>query len=426
MRGIVRNTSLFKITVVQAALTLSLGGPSFAANLSAPFSLESTQTLPSGVRNPRFLNVFTNIDTKYDNEGGLAPLGDRLNKRISWQDVLDAQSDESQKNLVKSVLADTNQTIDGSPGNASGVVKTYANVKVPVLAMGLSDKLTLGLVVPVVHIDVAVDSGFLRSENGQKFVDYICDSSPDKCNEAAVKLNSATQQKLARLGYEPLQSHQISGLGDIQLMSKYRWLEGSENGLATKLALILPTGTRTNPDRALDLTTGDNRFKAAAAVVYDRALPWGFRGTTHVGYTALLPSSLVKRLPTSADDSLSKDKEVVTRELGHQAIAAASLERPIPEVGLVVGAGLSSQYLSKTKYTGTSPDRIERYGLLGDLEPEQILHAATATLGFSTVNWYREKSFPLPFQLNASYSHPIGGRNAPRNDIFAGEMVLFF
>ena len=38
----------------------------------------------------------------------------------------------------------------------------------------------------------------------------------------------------------------------------------------------------------------------------------------------------------------------------------------------------------------------------------------------------RQKEFALPLQLNVSYSHPLWGRNAPRNDIVAGEMVLFF
>ncbi len=422
------NTSLLKITVVQVALTLGLGGPLFAANLSAPFSLESTQTLPNGVRNPRFIDVMTSVDTKYDPNGGLEPVGTRLNKRVSWQDVLDAQDDESQKNLVKSVLNDNGLTLEGTPGNASGVVKTYANIKVPALAMGLTENLTVGIVVPIVNVDVSVDTGFIRGNDGQTFVDYICDSSPDKCNEAAAKLNDATQKKLARLGYEPLRSMTVAGLGDIQLVSKYRVYSTATSGLAAKLNLILPTGTSVNANRALDITTGDNRFKIALGAVHDYFLFGDLRWNVHGTYTTLLPSHNVKRLPVSAEDTLSKDKEELTREFGHQAIVGTGLEYPIHKAGLVLGAGVSTQFLSKTRYSGAGTDAytLQRYKILEDLELAQVLHAVSASVGFSTVNWYKQKSFPLPLQLNASYSHPLGGRNAPKNDIVAGEMVLFF
>lgn len=425
------NTSLLKITVVQAALTLSLGGSSFAANLSAPFSLESTATLPGGVRNPRFINVLTNIETKYNQDGDLEPVGNRLNKRISWQDVLDAQSDEAQKNLVQSTVNDLkakDPTFGDSPGNATGVVKTYANIKVPALAMGITNDLTLAVIVPIVKIDVSVDTGFTRAQDGQKFVDYICDSSPDKCNEAATKLNEATQRKLARLGYQPLNSHTVSGLGDIQLAAKYRWFGDTTSGLGSKVALVLPTGTATNPDKALDLTTGDNRFKLAVGAAYDRYLHPDVRWNTYIGYTALLPYHVVKRLPVSGDDSLSSDKERLKKAFGHQATIGTGLEYNIPPAGLVLGANVGTQFLSKTRYSGSAATGYTRtrYTALEDLEPAQVLHAVTATVGFSTVNWYREKSFPLPFQLNAAYSHPLGGRNAPRNDMVAGEMVMFF
>lgn len=427
---------LSSITVVQAALTLCLAGPAFAANLSAPVSLETSATLPQGVRNPRFLNVLTVLDTKFDADGGLEPLGNRLNKRVTWQDVIDSQADQSQKNLVQSTVDDLKdkyqkegKQFGNSPGFATGVVHTAANIKVPVLAMGLTDSLTVGLVVPVVSLDVSVDTGFTRQGDGQAFVDYICDSSPEKCNEAARKLNTATQQKLQRLGYRPIQSETINGMGDIQLMSKYRWFGDTSSALATKLALVLPTGTKMNSDKALDLTTGDGRFKVALGVVYDRFLTeGGLRWNTYATYTALLPSRHVKRLPVSGEDSLSSDKEELTRRYGDQIAVGTGLEYPFDSLGLIVGAALSSQYLSKTRYSGsaTSGYTRDRYTMLENLEPAQVLHALSASVGFSTVSWYRQKKFALPFQVNAVYSHPLGGKNAPKGDLVAGEMVLFF
>lgn len=399
-----------------------------AGNLSAPYSLETSLVLPSGLRNPRFINLWMSLDTRYDDFGGKEPLGNRFNKAISWNDVLESQDDDSQRKLIRSVLKDNALPMEGGPGTATGLVNVSTNVKIPVFAIGLTDKWMVAVAVPIVKIDLSIDTGFVRSEAGKKFISEVCDTSPEKCNEAARKLNDATRQKLSRLGYQRLESHTVSGLGDIQIQSKFQLSGDSETGLTSKLALTLPTGGGPNPDRALDITTGDNRFKLGAMLIFDQIVLENVRLNIHGGYTALLPGRMIKRLPTSEDDLLSKDKELLTRKWGDLVTVGSSLECPIQALGLSLGGGYTFQYLSATRYDGskTDPNTQKRYWLLSDLEPSQTLHSLILSAKFSSVDWYRRKKFFLPFQTSLIFSRPIAGQNAPANNVIAGEMVLFF
>src|SRR5690606_35764354 len=81
-----------------AALT---GAGAEAANLTAPFELENTAVLPPGVRNPRFKNIFMPLEAKFGAQGLVEPLGKPLNKVVTFQDLIDAQADPNDKNLMK-------------------------------------------------------------------------------------------------------------------------------------------------------------------------------------------------------------------------------------------------------------------------------------------------------------------------------------
>lgn len=414
---------------IVVAISLFFSAIAYCGNLAPPYALESTQVLPEGVRNPRFLSVHRHMNTRFSENGLAEPLGQRLNKVVTWKKVLESYDNNKVKQtLLRSVLEDNK--LESGPGTATGMVNVYGNVSVPVLAMGVSDHLTLGLVVPVYRIDVSVNTAFVRSSEGEKFISSLCESSPSTCNEAADKLNNAITDKLSDLHYEPLRSHTISHIGDMMLMGKYRLLNTEKNALAAKLSLTLPTGTKSNPNRALDITTGDGRFKIGAALVYDFYFPSNITLNFYGGYTAQLPHGLQKRIPISADDSLVDITETqdVTRKWGDIISAGSAISCPITKLGLTLTAGYNLQYQSKSRYETQSTERaiIQRTRLLEELELTQVLHSVVTGVGFSTVDWYRSKSFFLPLQVNLVYSHPFAGMNTPSNDVIAGEMVLFF
>lgn len=414
------------VTIISAVFLCLFAVESNAAYLKSPYVLETAQVLPSGVRNPRLLNFIMTVGQKWNDEGSIEPIGQRLNKPITWNDLLEAQQTQVDKDLVQSIVNDLELQNTTGPGRVTGLVETYANVVSPILAWGINERLTLAAVVPVVSIDVSVDTGFVRSEEGTALINEICSRSPEKCNEAAAKLNDATQRKLARLNYEPLSSYSVNGIGDVRLVGKYSWENNAQNSLTSKLELWLPTGTEANANRALDVTTGEGRFQLGTRLIYDRWLFNTVLLSTYGGYMAMLPYQVTKRLPTSATDSLSEDKRVLTQDLGHKLEGSLRLAYPIPSTGLTVSAGYTYQFQSGSQYSDGAAAEGNRIAYLSDLEQTQQLHAATTSLTFSTVEWYKTKQFFLPLQANLIYSYPFAGRNVPNNEIISGEMVLFF
>lgn len=406
-------------------LILIFSNWAFALDLTSPFALETSQVLPKGIGNPHFADLFMSIDTKYGGSGGYEPLGYLLNRTVSWNSVISSQNTAVDRSLVQSTVKDSGVDSNGSPGSTTGQVNAFFDVKVPILAFGITDKFTLAVALPVMSVSVAADTGFARSADGQTWVNKLCTLSVEQCNQAASQLNNAINQRMALYGYQPIQSRSFSAVGDMQLVGKYLLYQDEKNGVGLKTTVVVPTGRGPNADIAVDIPTGDGRFEIGQAVTYDRILLSNLRWNSYLGYMALLPTRLDRRIPLTSDDPISPDKESLTKNLGSMATAGTSFQYEIPRYGVRTGLGYSYQFLSKTTYSQGvySP---ERYSYLENFTPSESLHSAIFLAGLSTVDWYMNKKFFYPFQANFVYSHPLLGRNVTTNDVVAGEIVLFF
>ena len=395
-------------------------------DLTTPFLLENTQTLPRGVRNPRMIQVFVSGESRFDGLGLKQPIGERLSKNVSWNDVIGSQKTETERHIIQTTLRDAQINIEGGPGRTTGQIYTTADVKIPTLAYGLTDRLTVAVVVPIMSISVSADTSLAKSEDGQRWMNRVCAMSVDDCNIAAKKLNNAVNEKLSRLGYEAIPSLKtVSAIGDAQIIGKYVLAKNNDQTLALKSTVVLPTGRQPNANAALDLPTGDGRFQLGSMLIYDRALPSHFRWNTFGGALALMPHSIERRIPKSNLDALSDDSERLTRRLGGVFSMGTSLNYSIPAWGLSTGLGYNLQYLTQSSYGGRlfSP---ERYQYLQELSPSETLHTGIISAGFSTVDWYKNKQFVYPFQAHLTYSRPFAGRNVNASEVLAGELVLFF
>lgn len=399
-----------------------------AGDLRSPIDVESAAVLPKGVRNPRFKVFFTNVEERFSGVGDVEPLGLKLNKNVTWTDVLDGQKSQSDREKVQLILQELGyKDNNASAGQTTGVINSYANVKIPVFAMGISDDLTLALAAPVVSIDISTDTGFYKTAQGQAFVNKAASKSEWSGNEAMEKINDGVQRKLVENGYEPLKNQSGTHLGDIQLVSKYRLsqLSDDQQSWLVKGTLVAPTGHVASPDRIADVSSGDGQWDVGATLVYDRKLLEDLKINAFAGYLAQLPDSTVKRIPEKQDSSLTPDKEQVSRDLGDQVSLGSSLTYEHPGTGLSVSPGYSLQYMSGAKFDGKRFAPV-RYQWLSEQTPSQTLHSFVISAGFSTVNFYRKKQFVYPFEVKLIYSKPFAGRNAGSDSLYAGELVMFF
>jgi hypothetical protein len=407
-------------------LLLLFATPALAGELASPFALETTKVLPPGVRNPRFINVYTGIDEKFSGLGQAEQLGQPLYRPVTWNLVLKTQDDDAKRATVMG-LVQANGLEGKSPGHTTGSVSTFANIRVPALAYGVTSRFTLAVAVPIVNIDVNADTGFVASGDGLRFINAAADSSPALGNEAQNKLNNSVDEKLKWAGMEPVAPFQVRGVGDVQVVSKFLLHDGSSTSFALKETLILPTGSvQANPDRAIDIPTTDDRLGVGSQAIYNQELFWNMTLVGTAGYTAYLPHRIVKRLPDAADDPISRDKEDLQENFRHLVATTAGIEKRFERLGLAVSGGYAGQYQSKVSYEPGLLAQGKRLEWLRNLQPSQTLHSFLATAGFSTVSWYRNKKFFYPFEVKLAYSRPFAGRNATTNELVAAELVLFF
>ncbi len=436
--------TLYPVTVsifLSLSLLLASSEPTLASDLKAPFELETSQVLPPKIRNPRFKWLLMDVGSRFNGEGEAEPLGQRLNKVVTWANILDAQKTELDKTQLQGTLLDLQAqaasgtlegissaegfSLDGSPGNTTGVVNSFASVRIPVFAIGLSERLTLATALPLMNVQISTDTGFSKSAEGQAFISEICTKDPVKCNEAKDKLNNAVNQKLVNKGYEPIESKTISGLGDARLVAKYLAFKNETTAVSVRGELTLPTGIAPNADLALDIPTGDGQWDVGTGMILDYRLQPDLTFNAYAGYSLQLADSLERRLPVSETDAISADKEMLQRNLGDIITAGSSMSYLFPRTGVTIGAGYTYQHMTKTTYQDGAFESF-RYRLLENEYPMQTIHSGILSAGFSTVDFFKAGKFPVPFQANFAFSHPFAGQNVTTNNVMAGELVMFF
>lgn len=400
-----------------------------AMELRTPLELESAATLPQWIGSPRWKSAMMSVGQRFGQNGGKVPLGYRLNKTIAWSEVIAAQPTEDSKAQARALIAHLGFSETDSPGQTSGDVGVSANVQIPVFAYGITDRWTVAVALPIVNASIAADSGLLRSAQGQAFVAAAESASgPLKALEATQKLNDAVNQKLIRMGYEPVRSFDVAGIGDVRIVQKYAVHRTSEEALALKFDIVAPTGKPPNPDRVIDLPLGDGQVDVGAGLVYEKNWFGNFYSAVSANYLWQLPHRTTRRVPTSANDILSEDREQLTRKIGDQWSMQASARYGLPQYGMTLGVGYAYQKQFRTNYTGgaLAPERYRWLADLTSFDAEMDVHSVVAQLGFSTVDFYRTQKFPLPLQISVVYSRPFAGSNATTNDLVAGEFTAFF
>jgi hypothetical protein len=411
--------------VLVTLLSFLCGLPTFAGGLSTPFETENAGVLPPSIRNPRLKSVSTWVENAFTSEGTSVPLAFKLNKDLRWVDVISSQASATQKNLLKGSLISQNIEEQDVVGKTSGAVNAFVNVNVPVLAFGVTERWTMALAIPVYDVQINADTGFVVTPQGQGFLKNLAKSSPVDAASASDKLTNPLASKLQQLGYQPVSSEKFHKMGDAKVVSKYQVFSDDENKVALKTDLTLPTGTAPNPDKLVDFPTGDGQYAVGLGAIWDHHLVSKWQYTLYGLSNLPISNKISKRIPLSQEDPLSSDFENVTRRGGEQFVFGNAIQYGETTNGFYANVGYVYQYMNSIKWSGSFYSS-ERYGLLNQQTPEQSLTSVVSSIGYSTIQSYRDKSFPVPLQANLTYGHPLSGKNTAAANVYMAELVLFF
>ncbi|MBF0314170.1 MAG: hypothetical protein HQK50_17800 [Oligoflexia bacterium] len=396
-----------------------------AADLRAPFDFQSAQVLPQGIRNLRYKGVQVLGNEKYNSAGDERLLADPFFQEITWRDVTDPEADELDTGLLRGYLNSREYNLDEPVGRTTGTVSVAANVHIPVFAYGITDKLTAGVAVPIIRYRYNVDTGFVAYEALNRLAaDLRAGGKGFELGEAERKLANPINTKLAKFGYSPLKSEEGTKLGDINLVFKYQALKHSVITTTVQNSYVLPTGKEADVNKVLDVPGGDGQYDIGLALINDVNLIPLTTITITPGAVIQLPDTTAKRVPYRQNSKITPYTDgAVKRNLGDIYFVQAS-SKVVPYMGVGIFVGYSLHYKQEDRYRG-SKYASERYSWL-EADTIQNMQSVQLGLGYSTLELFKAKRFPVPVELNATHSFLVRGKNVTKDPLTAVELVMFF
>ncbi|MCB0393457.1 MAG: hypothetical protein KDD25_02790, partial [Bdellovibrionales bacterium] len=325
-------------------------------------------------------------------------------------------------------LKSTNTKASDSIGKTTGKVQVAKTVNVPVLAYGITNWWTSALVVPVATTDVKVDTGFVKSSNGNRFHDYIAtqDYKRRTAEEMRKKTTDAINYSATDKNYDKVEGFTETEIADVVLVNKFKGIESKRWNLGYKQTLTLPTGRELDTNRVIDAPSGDGQWDVGIGAVteYMPLARDSWKIVLATGYTFQLPDYGSRRIPESSDSKLSEDIDDDTRfDLGDIFYAQLGTKIGIaPGFGFVLGS--SYQHKEADKFNGGKYNS-RRYSIL-DEDTEEEMTSALAGLSYSTIPFFKQKSYAVPWEMGLSYAKILAGRNINRADLLQFEMAMFF
>lgn len=400
--------------------------------VSKAHSQSSSAVLPQGVWHPSLrYGIISEVSNRYDNTGAYQSVG-RLNQVFDGQSIGTFVPEFQQlTNFLEATYPNSNYVDQLFVGSLEFEANAVAQYTAPVLAYGVSRRLSVGVGIPIVNLQaevVATQTGAsnvqaLRNELSQNGLIELNPQLAQGFNDLEnANLVESFHNTLRQKGYVVPNAVNRTVVGDIQLVGVYQYWENKKWTLYQQTTLNLPTGPEDNPDDFLDIPVFHQTWlKLQFHQDYSLTRKWTLG--SHAGYTWKLPDTSLKRVPENENDMLpdASRKERVSRDLGDSVNVGLSSNYWLTHY-LNLGGGYEYTYKNSDDYSGT---RGYNYDLLSR-DTESDAHKISITAQFSTLNWYFTNQFQVPFILSYGFSDVVAGTNTDRQLTHEMQLKMFF
>ncbi len=395
---------------------------------------ETSKVLPAKVFNARLKPIFVTFKERWDEDGLRENIGhDFNNKNLNSEVFSDLSALERFYNLPdKSITAGTVQ------------FDSYAQLSIlgNALLYGVTDYLTIGAIVPMVHAKHHVKVGLkkignlawndgkdnLLNEDDLPIMPVDHDNNPDTEPLKPFDVESIQFLLTDGFGYQRTETWQGTGIGDIELLTKLNifpsFLKLSTWESSMSVTLRLPTGQTDNPDSLVDFGLGDGQTDLIFGWQNDFLFFSPFIFNVSVSYNWQLPDRQVLRVYDDPNIPITDTnaKENVYRDLGDSFSYDISANYPFNDMfSYTVGyAGFSKQ---RDWIGGYKQLAYEKY----TKETAQMGQKVYMGFTYSTVSAYMKKESFAPYQVTLGLDKAIIGKNNYPNLMQTSlEMGLFF
>ncbi len=405
----------------------------FAVLLWSPFALamDSTETLPARVNSPAFrYGMISGVDSKYNTNGSVETLSDINTINFNSDQLKKISSDIETLVLVLNQLSGT-QRLGDQLNLGTLRIETEPDLRymVPIFARGVTEDLSLGVALPIVKYKNKL-SLVQSNSNATEICNQIGPTPSPDLRDACAKLKSTrmtdeVRKELANKGYEPIQDRNETLIGDLQLVSFWRFFNQNQAGRHTMVlrnTLTLPTGKTNDPDDLADLGAF-GQTAVEALLLHNYLIVPKLRFATKAAYKMTLPDHVDARVPKNEGDFLPgpETKEKVARNLGDTiTLGAAATWNFYGDFGLAGGYEYAQK--GSDQYSG---DKRSRYELL-EKETSSVAHRLRGGLSYDTIGLYQRTKKVPPMKLDFEVINTVAGRNTDRSLTNELSLTLFF
>lgn len=406
----------------------------FTIAIIATNTVLAQTTLPEGVWHPRFIfGTVKEISSEFNNEGELNSIG-RFNQTFN-------------SDFLKKYIEEIGTLVDVfnmySPGYNIGDRFNLGRLEfsgglnisyfVPALGYGISDKWTVGVALPIVTLrgDIGIvqegdnNANSIRRMIARDGVDIGEEGSAFSKNFDRlinIDLIKEFNRRTGEMGYDPISNRNRKGLGDLQILSAYNYLNKQPMNFYFLSTLNLPTGIEPNPDDLISLNEFNKLFFNLKSYHNFNVRPNLILGTA-LGTTINLPNKITKRVPKDSLDILPEEdrKEELTVYYGNGYSLDLYSQYDLMDF-LTLEGNLSYNFKYKDRYKGR---KFSDYSLLSN---NTSAKSFTVKMGitFNTSKWFMKHKFSFPFMINYNYSDVLAGLNAIRQSRQEISILLFF
>lgn len=405
--------------------------------LSGAARADDAATLPRGVGRVRVKPLYSYFTERWDQDGNAERVTHDLDGRELNSEVFPdlAILERLYGYRARSLSLGTSRVRSHVQLVAVGMAAEY----------GVTDWLTVGVIVPVIHARHTLDvleldpvrecnetrCGLGRNPGDTSITtedsEYLpLDHDKDPSTKMLAPLVREDVQGILAddLGYQRLGDWSGTGVGDIEVGFKARLFKWRLWTTAVQAGVRLPTGRVDDPDNLLDLGFGDGQTDVGIYWQNDLVPLARLRFNVTLRYTVQLPDHETKRVPPSASVPLAKPEatENVWRDLGD-----------VFELDLLAAYRVLPVLTPFARYLFVLKGEDQVKGNMGlsyqALMDETALrnHRLEVGLTFSTIPWVAAKRFWLPLDATLSYERSVAGiNNAPISNVVSLEIAGYF
>lgn len=395
-------------------------------NLTPPIGLTTAKVLPKGVRNISIKGVIAENLNKYGSMGNETTIADPLFQDLTFQNLLDGNDSAKERGEILAAMNQAGASLDDSLGNTTGQINVNANVTIPVVAFGITEKLTGAIAIPIFRTSLNVDTSVVQTN--QELINNLLanlekSGASVKREDLIDKINRPVARKLEDKGYLPLENETKTELGDIRLVGKYQVFGNKLNSVVLQGTLVLPTGKDADPNKIVDVPSGNEQTDIGLGFAYDYYLNSSYTLSFGAEHMIQLKDTTEMRVPFWRGSKVTPFIDnAVKRDLGD--ISRAQFAAKANLRGINIGFGYELSYKQSDVYTGQQYNP-EWYEYIGK-DTLQRMQAATVTVGYDTLTLFKEKKFPAPLSILFTHSRLIEGKNVNRDPFTTIDVNLYF